>query len=261
MVALIERYQQRMAVLRERASAGVAQAWDGLGSYDEPDVARFVATAVPLVAASQAQAATLTDAYLASETGRSPLGIDPAAVTGAAVRAGVDPAEVYRRPFVQVWKALKDGTDWADAVAGGRARIANTAHTDVQLAMRGAAHNIMGRDSRIAGYRRVLTGRSCALCATASTQRYHRQQLLPIHGHCDCSVAPIIGDRDPGRVINRRLVRDLKAAGGPEYWKDRGVTVENDQVLVDGSPLKTAVHEHGELGPVLTDASQNFTQL
>lgn len=261
MATVLERYAQRMAALRQAASDGVGQAWDNLGGYDEADVAAFLDSAVPLVVASQAQAANLTDAYLAVEAGRSPLGIDPAKVTGPALRAGIPPAEVYRRSFVEVWKALKDGTDWADAVAAGRARAAATAHTDVQLAMRGAAHEVMQRDRNIVGYRRVLTGRSCALCATASTQRYRREQLLPIHGNCDCSVAPIVGNRDPGRIVNRQLVRDLKAAGGPEWWKDRGVTVEGDQVLVDGKPLRTAVHEHGELGPVLANADHAFTAL
>lgn len=261
MASLIERFQSRMAALREGAAAGAGQAWDDLGSYDEADVDRFLASSVPIVVASQAQAAVLTDAYLAAETGRAPLGIDPATVTAGAVRAGATPDEVYHRSFVEVWSKLKAGTPWVDAVAAGRARVASTAKTDVQLAMRGAANQVIERDPRIVGYRRVLTGRSCALCATASTQRYHRGDLLPIHGNCDCSIAPIWGNRDPGRMVNQALVRDLKEAGGPQYWKDRGITVEGDQVLVDGAPLRSAVEEHGELGPVLVNAAHEFTQL
>ncbi|MCA1569319.1 MAG: hypothetical protein LC798_03145 [Chloroflexi bacterium] len=261
MATLLERYQQRLALLRDRAGATVGQEWDDLGSYDEADVPRFLERTTPIVAASQASAATLTDAYVAAETGRAPLGIDPTLVTGAAVRAGVPPEEVYRRPFVQVWKALSEGTDWLEATAAARARVEAVAQTDVQLAMRAAMDNIAGRDGRIAGYRRVLSGKSCAFCAAASTQRYHRQNLLPLHPRCDCAVAPIVGNRDPGRVINQRLLRDLKASGGPQYWKNQGIAVENGQVLKAGQPLEVAVHNHGELGPVLTDASQHFTQL
>ena len=262
MATILDRYQQRMAQLRDATAAVVGQAWDDLGSYDESDVDRFLTRATPVVDASQAHAVALTDAYFAAETGRSPIGLPLDSLTGAAVRNGTPPADVYRRPFVQVWKALKDGTDWADAVSAARARVAGVASTDVQLSMRAAAANVMQQDQRIVGYRRVLTGKSCAFCATASTQRYHRDQLLPIHGSCDCGIAPIFGDRDPGRVVNRKLLKDLKASGGPQYWKDQGISVdESGQVLKADAPLKTAVHEHGELGPVLGDADHEFTSI
>lgn len=260
-MAILDRYQAHLAMLRAAASTGAARAWDDLGSYDEADVDRYLAQTLPVVGASQSQAVILTDAYMASELGRSPIGLDVAALTGAGVRNGVDPAEVYRRPFVQVWKALADGTDWVDAVGAARARVSAVAETDVQLSMRAAARDVIGRSPGVVGYRRVLTGKSCALCATASTQRYHREQLLPIHDRCDCSVAPVHGNRDPGRVVNRRLLNDLKANGGPEPWKDRGISVEDGRVVKDGSPLEVAVHEHGELGPVLADADHEFTTL
>lgn len=224
-----------MGLLRDAAGATVGQVWDDLGSYDEADVSRFLERATPVVAATQTQAAVLTDAYVAAEAGRPPLGVDPAIVAGAAVRAGTPPEEVYRRPFVQVWKALAEGTDWTDAIAAARARVSAVAETDVQLSMRAAMADISARDGRIVGYRRVLTGKSCGLCALASTQRYHKGELAPIHARCDCSVAPIFGNRDPGRVLNRRVPR--------------------------ADPAEVAVHEHGELGPVLAVAGQQFTQL
>lgn len=261
-MALLDRYQQRMGQLRDATSSAVGTAWDDLGSYNEADVDRFLARTGPVVAASQAHAVVLTDAYFAAETGRSPLGLPIDSLTGAGVRNGAPPAEVYRRPFVQVWKALKEGTDWADAVSAARARVAGVASTDVQLSMRAATAQVLEQDHRIVGYRRVLTGKSCAFCATASTQRYTAQNLMPIHGSCDCGVAPIYGDRDPGRVVNRKLLNDLKVGGGPQYWKDQGITVdEAGQVVKADGPLRVAVHDHGELGPVLGDADHEFTSL
>lgn len=262
MATPLERYAELVGSLRSAASAGAAQAWDDLGSYDDADVARYVATVAPLVVAAQAQAAVLTDAYLAIEGGRAPLGIDTATVTGGAVRAGAGPDVVYRRSFVDVWQALGNGTDWADAVSAGRARAEATAHTDVQLAMRATANEVMRADERIVGYRRVVSGASCAVCVSASGQRYHRERLLPIHPHCDCTVAPIYASRDPGRVLNRQRVRDLEAGGGPESWRERGITVSGGEVLAaDGEQLRTAVHEHGELGPLLANADHAFAEL
>lgn len=234
MATILDRYQQRMAQLRDAAAAGVGQAWDDLGSYDESDVDRFLSRATPVVAASQAHAVALTDAYFAAETGRSPLGLPLDSLTGAGARNGTPPADVYRRPFVQVWAALAKGTLWADAVSAGGARVASAASTDVQLSMRAASREIGLRDGRITGFRRVLSGKSCALCASASTRTYSRGDLLPIHGNCDCTVAPIIGRRDPGARSPQPVQQD-----GPA----------------------PAVHEHGELGPVLTDADHEFTSL
>ena len=95
---------------------------------------------------------------------------------------------------------------------------------------------------------------------------------MPIHNHCDCGVAPIIGERDPGQVINRQLLNDLKSSGGSQSWKDRSISVDEDGVIrhrrietvdgerreVFGDPLNVAVRQHGELGPVLTDRAQHF---
>ncbi len=47
----------------------------------------------------------------------------------------------------------------------------------------------------------------------ASTQRYNSDNLMPLHTFCDCGVAPITGDVDPGRVVNEQLLRQLKESG------------------------------------------------
>ena len=119
---------------------------------------------------------------------------------------------------------------------------------------------------RFTAHRRVLTGRSCMFCATASTQRYRVDQLMPLHNHCDCAVAPIIGDADPGQIINHDLLGSLKKAGGSKYWKQRGlVDIDQDGNFLVAGPggtsrvLQVAERQHGELGPVLVDRHDDFT--
>lgn len=73
----------------------------------------------------------------------------------------------------------------------------------------------------IVGYRRVLTGRSCVFCATASTKIYRRGGLMPLHAHCDCSVAPVFVGDDPAFDLNREVLDNLKARGR-KYWEQRG---------------------------------------
>lgn len=252
--ALVARYGTRYDQLRRRASTAVAVLWDRLGSVADLDP--FALEAAEVSAAAQLRAAALVDAYLSAYLDSAPVGLD-----AVEIRAGADLVDVYRRPGITARRALAEGRPFVDAMAAARARAVNAAATDVALAHRAAAAEVMAGDSRVVGYRRVLTGASCKLCATASTQRYHVERLMPIHGHCDCRVAPIVGNADPGQVINRETLDRLQEAG-PDYWRDRGF-VDTDGNPVDpteiGDVTDAAVREHGELGPVLTDGRDAFT--
>lgn len=212
------------------------QAWDDLGGYDESDVPAFLARTAPVVAAGQTQAANLTDAYIATELGRSPMGVDPALVTGPAVRSGATPEDVYRRPFVQTWSALSKGTRWEDAVAAGRARAGNAAATDVALSSRAAGRVVAAQDRLILGWQRVPDNDACKFCRLVAGQRYGREQLMPLHPYCGCTVRPITGGQ--------------RSRFSGRYQND--TTTE---------PAGVAIHEHGELGPVLTDPTHHFETL
>lgn len=222
--------------LRTIVATAVGQIWAGLRGYDEQNVDQWLSTVVPVVIAGERQSVSLTEAYLARSIGRPALGINPDQIIGAGIRAGADPAEVYRRPFVTVWSALKDGTAWEDAVGQGAARATSTAATDVQLTMRTTLRDVGESDDLIVGYSRVPDGGACDFCQAVSGQRYRTDQLMPIHNHCGCGVD----------VITRSNRREF--TGKPE----NDLTVTRDGVTA-------AVREHGELGPVLTDGSQHFT--
>lgn len=244
---LVTRHSTAMARLRSAAAAAVVARWDRLGSWDRADVDRFLGQVGPLVTSAQANALRLLAAYLSAAAGNRPTTIDPRPYTGPAVRSAATALDVWERPFVTTWAALRDGASFTDALAAGRERASTLAQTDVQLAMRNATRDALAADDRVAGYRRVLTGSSCAFCAAASTQRYRSEQLMPLHSRCDCTVAPIYGDSDPGRVINRRLLDDLRAQG-PEFWKARHFTVDADGGL-EIPQVRTV--EAPELGPAL----------
>ena len=222
--------QRRIRSALERA---VADAWTNLGTWDEEDVDRWLLTVLPLVAAAQRTGAALTNAFLAAVVGRSPIGLPLDDLTGAAVRNGAPPREVYRRPFVTYWTALKDGADWADAHTAGRARASSTAAMDVQLSMRATLRAVGERDDNILGYRRVPDGDACEFCKLIAGQRYTVSDLMPVHNRCGCGVD----------VITRENRGDFTGRA------------ENDLDL----PARVAIHEHGELGPVVTDANHHFT--
>jgi len=250
--ALVARYGTRYDAIRRQVGVAVLRLWDRFGAIDDLDA--FAAPAAELSAAAQAQTAAVVDAYLASYLDTTPVGVEPV------IRNGADLVDVYRRAGVTARYRISQGADFDTAMAAARARAQNLATTDVVLAHQGAAAEVLA-ERRVVGYRRVLTGGSCKLCATASTQRYHADRLMPIHGHCDCRIAPIVGDDDPGHIINHQLLDRLQQSG-PQYWKAKGF------VDADGNPVNpteiasvtdTAVREHGELGPMLTDARDTFT--
>lgn len=233
---LTERYQQQLAALRAAVARAVAAAWDGLTDYRDDKVGQFVAQVVPVVEGGQARSVALTDAYLALRTARDPWGLT---LAGLDLRAGTPLTEVYRRPFVSTWTALSRGAAIVDAVSAGRSRASSSAEMDVALATRASAAEAMRRDGRVVGYRRVPSGGACDLCLLASQQQYSVEDLMPLHNRCGCTVEPIIGDSDPGAVMDSALLGQLDAARA--------------------AGTRAAVRQHGELGPVVVNARDAFT--
>lgn len=207
-VELTRRYQRSLVALSTASEARLQAIWDHLGTWDDTDVERFLAQSTPTVTATQQRATSLTFGFLGL-------------LLGSAVAAKVAHAVVdFRDPFIGYWTALKDGQPWEQAITLGRTRAetlvrfaTNTAARDTNIAV----DQLQNPRVRITGWRRVLTGpSSCEFCAVISTQRYHTAQAAGASNHsgrCDCTVLPIIGTQDPGRVINHSLLSSLKQLG------------------------------------------------
>jgi hypothetical protein len=276
-----------LLAIRETSAGLVEDAWDAYADLDSRSAARFVDAAAQITIAAQAETAALAAGYL--EANDAVLGRSSRIVpTLPPIRNGVPPEAVFERSIVESRRIVSRGGNVDQALAAGRARAMSTARTDVTLANRGAISAAKAGRPWVVGYRRVLTGKSCALCATASTQRYKIADLQPIHGNCDCDTAEIYGTADPGLVVNRELLDELKATAGegrPDYWngpylvdKSGRITVARTEYLrgpdgkrllteagnpkrikVPGEPVRTVTRQHGELGEVLTDGRHSFT--
>lgn len=101
--------------------------------------------------------------------------------------------------------------------------------------------------------------------------------------NCDCVVMPILGDKDPGRLINSARLAEGAAPTGETL---SGVPVYGDDDLIDLGFLNNEAHkaiieefgemahdarrldyrkilivsEHGEMGPILRVARHKFTK-
>lgn len=266
--AVVAAYQQQTAATRAQLAAVIVALWRSLPDYRNGSLARFVEQAVPVVTGALGHMQAMSSAYLATLLGLSGGSVTPVAtptLTIGRLRNGADPAEVYGRPFHQVWRMLHDGTPPPDAFRSGESRAVQTAMTDLQLVKTYTSQSVLADSKRVVGYRRVLEGpHSCALCIVASTARYHKAELLPIHPGCDCSVAPIVGESDPGRVINAPLLAAVHDAVFDRFGADstaarqvRGAVSDTGKPVLYRDILVT--HAHGEIGPVLAVRGQSFT--
>jgi len=241
--------------------------WAEAPSLRDADVARLVARLIPAVQAGQIQLANLTNAYIAGLAAAEGVQIASARVDRDAILGyrGVPAAEVYRRPVTTVYTKLAAGQPFEVAKKAGLARLGSILSSDLQQSRTRQARAALSR-SGYSGFRRVLTGKEdCALCVIASTQRYHRGDLMPIHPGCDCGVEPFTQPRND-QVIDQALLDQTHAVidqklGGTDYQaRDLGLgkTSSKGQPLSDFTDL-IVTREHGELGPTLTWRTDQFT--
>ncbi len=267
---LTAQHQAAVAQVRAVVEDYARRYWGTMVSYHDADIEKMISAIVPHVQAGQITVARLTDAYLAPAARIAGWGEGGAAIIDPErLRGGAPPEEVYRRPGEQVWTALSKGASAAEAAAAGEKRLMQLVSGDIQLAMRAQAARSMPAGSR---YRRVTTGaETCALCTLASTQVYHRGQLMPIHPGCDCTVQPLRRYTDAMRRSDAETVRktheavgdagyDAAASGGHGGGGDdyRGITLrsEDGKIVADGGE-KITVYDHGEYGPTLAWAGQH----
>lgn len=247
---LTEAYDSQVHAIRQQITAFGQAYWDSLPHYRASAVEDMIQAITPRVTAGQLRIADLTRAYLAQcarELGWKVVlpPIDQDEIIGA---RGVDPRVVYRRPAVDVYTALAAGKPLPQAAAEGRLRLTQLIGGDMQLAKVHASRQSMrGYPEEGQFYRRVLTGReNCALCVVASTQRYYRDDLLPIHPGCDCGVQPL----PPGLAVNQVIDEDLLEQVH-QITADRLGVSDRGGRTPDYRKLLT-VSEHGEYGPTLS---------
>jgi len=248
--SLTEAYDSQVHAIRQQITAFGQAYWDSLPHYRASAVEDMIQAITPRVTAGQLRIADLTRAYLAQcarELGWKVVlpPIDQDEIRGA---RGVDPRIVYRRPAVDVYTALAAGKPLPQAAAEGRLRLTQLIGGDMQLAKVHASRQSMrGYPEEGQFYRRVLTGReNCALCVVASTQRYYRGDLLPIHPGCDCDVQPL----PPGLAVNQVIDEDLLEQVH-QITADRLGVSDRGGRTPDYRKLLT-VSEHGEYGPTLS---------
>jgi hypothetical protein len=243
-----------------------------LGSWRDEDIARYYNVLGPQLQALKMQAARLQVAYYqqvakANEQPFTPAPISTNDVSTETIRNGATFQEVYRRPFASMYAELATGALVSTAINAGAQRAMMLVATDVQLASRQSGFKQRMSNDNIQYYRRTLTGaENCALCAIASTQRYRRGNLKPIHPGCDCGEEPFYGDEATPLVLEPEKLDAVRE----QLWEQLGVDDPGARdaglakVTGKGQPISDfteiiVTREHGEYGATLAFRDHNFT--
>lgn len=251
---IVEAYNKLSVDIFDAAGKLAVGAFFSLNSWNDEDIVRYLALVKPGIDGLKLKAAQLTVAYYQEMAKVDNQRFETVTVTSAAITTealrGVPFEDVYARPFVQARYALSQNKTLTEALKIGADRAQSIATTEMQLARRGYGFGVRNKNQNIVGYIRTLTGaESCAICYTASTQRYRRGDLLPIHPGCDCGEQPIYGDSDPGRLINEQLNDSVHEALGTRF-PAADLPPGIDPAEIASSDVMVTMH--GELGPLLS---------
>jgi hypothetical protein len=255
---LSDAYQAVSSRLIATAGQAASNLFKNLPDYRDADRDFFIKTIDAQLAGTKKQAANLAVAFyreIAKIDGEKFVAprVPMQDLSTKALRNGADAEKVYSRPFVDLYTALSKGSTMSEAIEKGAFRATDLARTEVQLARRNAGLISRKGNNNIVGYLRTLSGaENCALCYVASTQRYTRGDLLPIHPGCDCGEMPIYGNTDTGQIIDQERLDATHQAINDRFGRFDLSAREIDYRQIQ-------IREHGELGPVLTVKGQHFT--
>jgi hypothetical protein len=196
---------------------------DQADRWTPEDYAAQAETIGDIVSAAQRVVGNLTAVDIARKFGGTVAPVGP--LIGERDNGIPKPLE-YQRPFRVISKAMADGKDVHQAMRSGMLRLNALTDTDLQMAkVRQAQISLRAVGAKT--FRRETTSENpCALCEIAATQIYYTDDLMDIHTGCSCDIVP------------------------------------DDESDSDSGDLDTSlitVHNHGEIGPVLTWRGQHFT--
>lgn len=255
--ALVESYAEQHARLVATLLRLLLNLWAPFPWWNRPDMVNaYAAQSAVYVDIAASRARRLARAYMVqmlNDVDAAPQGLPD--VVDTYERGGTPVVEVYKRPARQVEHTIREakgtielGPDTIRQTFDER--FEQIVEADMLATARDEMQRVMAESPKVIGYRRVIhpelseTG-TCGLCMVAADRFYTVDDLLPIHDRCKCTIAPITKDHDPGMRLNREDLDALyKAAGGTA-----GDLLKR---------IRVSIHEHGELGPILTRQGDHF---
>ena len=202
-VELTLNYIAQLDELADLVGLAVRDIFENMSRVDRADIARFVRQASPFAEAGAAEGADLAAAYLSELTGSAIGAVD---LTMPVIR--------YDDPFLRTWHQLSEGYEYEAARESGSS-VAEMMGRDAPRD--GASSRMSQPGTKVRGWRRVISAKACEWCRVVGTQLYKSQKSATFGHHgCRCEVVAVPFGPDPGKAINDRRLRELKASGAVE---------------------------------------------
>lgn len=198
------------------------------GPPNDPHTRLLAGRLAPFVHAGQMVIGNLVTTFLSNRMGLTHVASVHDSITERA--NGIPKDIVYQRPYRVAAEAYRRGVELGSAIDLGERRLTGLVGVDMQMAKVRQSQVSLKAGGRKTFHRVTTSANPCELCQLASEQTYYTDELMPIHDGCSCEIEP--GD-DDGDASTHAEISD-----------------DEDNTL--------AIREHGEVGPVLTYADQNF---
>lgn len=249
--AAVTQYGVAVAALEADTQQAAQSIWSSFTQwYTASAVASAATETAALSTASQQTTVGMTREYLRQVLEIMGLQSPAGRVSFPEIRNGADLNEVYKRVAAKYVREFALSGDEAVGEAAAVFRLDSLISDDLMLTRREASQTAMA-EAGLKRFRRVLRPElsesgPCGLCVVASNRVYVVTKLMPIHDDDKCAFLPIPDDgRDPGRELNDADLKKIYASAGGTS----GPALKR---------IRVRVAEHGELGPVLTDAGHKF---
>lgn len=264
LLALVDAQSKSRQSISDKVIAYLMWLWRGFDGWYKPSLVDEVSQqAWQAVSAGQAATAAVTDQYLAQTSSLvrgspvAPVGVGPD--MRKSLRFGVSGPEVQARIASEFrWQVYRNET-LDVALAKATDRIETAVSEDLALAVQRQAASFQ-EVRKVRTFMRVTRGENtCGLCAAASNQLYFRQDLMPIHARCRCTVI----ETSPQAARKQRKQKGMRgrdddgeymALSDADYQRLTGVT--RGLYGRDLKDIRYVVDENGELGPVLRNLTQ-----
>jgi hypothetical protein len=194
---LAERHAARQVTLARRAARELAALWRGV---DRNRIAMSWRSLLPqalvLLSTAQMTAASaadlyVTDAAVAQGVRSTPAGLVNPRMFGGIASDGRPLVSLLYQPAITALEQIGAGASPARALTAGGFTLDLIGRTQVADAGRTADGVAIASRPQLAGYVRVIVGKTCSRCLILAGRRYRWNAGFKRHPRCDCRHVPV----------------------------------------------------------------------
>jgi hypothetical protein len=200
--ALDARHRESQQTLSGEVSLRLSGVLLGLPDLGEESLARYAASAFPLVLGGQRASAGLAASYVlamfpaARRSGRQVV-VDPGGALARSGKAVTQDSPVVVSPILRARSLLAEGARPIEAMQSASSYAEALSSGDLQAAQRvGIEEGAQATGARVVGYRKELSATACSWCRKVGGRTYRSSESVPFHQRDNCAVAPVLAGEE-----------------------------------------------------------------